>query len=92
MASVEVENCIYLLDDVAECAVFGIPHPEWVEAVHAVVVLKDKASCSEENIIDHCKANMAAFKCPRSVEMRNQPLPISGTGKIMKNELRKVYS
>ncbi len=91
VASVEVENCIYQLEEVAECAVFGIPHPEWVEAVHAVVVLKADSLCSAENIIAHCKANLPAFKCPRSVEISDQPLPISGTGKIMKNELRKAF-
>lgn len=91
VASVEVENCIYQLDEVVECAVFGIPHPEWVEAVHAVVVLRPGAEIKPDGIIEYCKKNMPAFKCPRSVEIREEALPISGTGKIMKNELRKTY-
>ncbi len=91
VASVEVENCIYQLDEVAECAVFGIPHPDWVEAVHAVVVLKPGSSCTAEDIIQHCKNNIAIYKSPRSVEIREEPLPVSGTGKIMKNELRKSF-
>lgn len=91
VASVEVENYIYQLDEVAECAVFGIPHPEWIEAVHAVVVLKRGSNISAEEIIAHCKVEMPAYKCPRTVDIRDQPLPVSGTGKIMKNELRKSY-
>lgn len=43
------------------------------------------------NSIAHCRTRLAAFQCPRSVEIRNQPLPVSGTGKIMKNELRKSF-
>ena len=91
VASVEVENCIYQLGEVAECAVFGIPHPDWIEAVHAVVVLKENSACTESQIIAHCKNHLGVYKSPRSVEIREQALPVSGTGKIMKNELRKNY-
>jgi len=91
VASVEVENCIYQLDAVSECAVFGIPHEDWIETVHAEVVTKPGFTITEAEVIAHCKGQMTTFKCPRSVVIRDQPLPISGTGKIMKNELRKPY-
>ena len=91
VSSVEVENCIYQLDAVSECAVFGIPHEDWIETVHAEVVTKPNSTITEAQVIAHCKSQMTTFKCPRSVIVRDEPLPISGTGKIMKNELRKPY-
>ncbi|MGE3296984.1 MAG: long-chain fatty acid--CoA ligase [Porticoccaceae bacterium] len=91
VASVVVEDCIHELEAVSECAVFGVPHPDWVEAVHAVVVPRVGAPLTGEEVIAHCRARLAAYQCPRSVEIRVQPLPVSGTGKIMKNELRKPY-
>ena len=91
VSSVEVENCIYQLEAVSECAVFGIPHADWIESVHAEIVTKPDCSITESEVIAHCKSQMTSFKCPRSVVIRKQPLPISGAGKIMKNELRKPY-
>ena len=55
------------------------------------VVTKPGCNITEAEVIAHCKSQMTTFKCPRSVVVRGQPLPISGTGKIMKNELRKPY-
>jgi len=91
ISSVEVENCIYQLEAVSECAVFGIPHTDWIESVHAEVVIKPDYHITETEIINHCKSLMTSFKCPRSVVIREQALPVSGAGKIMKNELRKPY-
>lgn len=91
VASVAVEDCIHELDTVAECAVFGIPHPDWVEAVHAVVVPKPGRALTADAVLAHCRARLAGYQCPRSVEIRSQPLPLSGTGKIMKAELRNPH-
>lgn len=91
ISSVEVENCIYQLEAINECAVFGIPHKDWIESVHAEVVTKPGYSITEAEVIAHCKSQMSTFKCPRSVVIRQQALPVSGAGKIMKNELRKPY-
>lgn len=91
VSSVEVENSIYQIEGVSECAVFGIPHEDWIESVHAEVVVKPGYDLSASEVIAHCKSQMTSFKCPRSVLIRDQPLPISGTGKIMKTELRKPY-
>ena len=59
--------------------------------MHCELVTKPGCSITESEVIAHCKSQMTSFKCPRSVLVRDQPLPISGTGKIMKNELRKPY-
>ena len=89
--SVEVENCVAQHPAVAQCAVIGIPSPQWGEAVHAVVILKPGAEASADDIIAFCKERIAHYKCPRSVDIRDQPLPMSGAGKILKRELRRPY-
>ncbi|MCY1382567.1 hypothetical protein D9M69_706010 [compost metagenome] len=58
--------------------------------MHAVIVLKPEVSASEEEIVAHCRARIAGYKCPRSVEFRTA-MPLSGVGKILKNELRKPF-
>ncbi len=89
--SSEPEQAIYQHPAVAECAVIGIPHDSWGEQVHAVVVLKAGHSLSEQELIDHCKTLIAGFKCPRSVTFRDEPLPLSGAGKILKKDLRAPF-
>lgn len=89
--SSETEQAVYQHPAVAECAVIGIPHESWGEQVHAVVVLKAGQSLTEQELIDHCKTLIAGFKCPRSVTFRDEPLPLSGAGKIMKKDLRAPY-
>jgi long-chain acyl-CoA synthetase len=59
--------------------------------VHAIVHLKDGAEADADAIIGHCHNLIAGFKCPRSVDFREQPLPLSGAGKILKTELRKPF-
>jgi long-chain acyl-CoA synthetase len=73
------------------CAVVGIPSAEWGEAVHAIVVPKEGQAVAEEAIIAHCKELIAGYKCPRSVEIHQEALPISGAGKILKSELRRPF-
>ncbi len=89
--SVEVEGAIYQHPAVQECAVIGIPSEQWGEAVLAIVVPKAGASVSGEEIIAHCRTLIAGYKLPRSVELRLEPLPVSGAGKILKTDLRKPY-
>ena len=89
--SAEVESVIYLHPQVSMCAVIGIPSDKWGESVHAVVVPHQDHDVSEEEIITHCKQQIAGFKCPRSVEIRREPLPLSGAGKILKSKLRAVH-
>lgn len=89
--SAEVENTVHQHPAVAECAVIGVPDNTWGERVHAVVRLRDGAAADADAIMNHCRARIAGFKCPRSVEFHTAPLPLSGAGKILKTELRKPW-
>jgi fatty-acyl-CoA synthase len=90
VASREVEEMIYRLPAVSEVAVIGVPHPKWVEAVAAVIVVKAGQSLSEQEVIDHCNKNMAGFKAPKSVVFA-ESLPKNPSGKLLKRELRQRY-
>jgi long-chain acyl-CoA synthetase len=85
----EVENAIFQHENVRECAVIAVPDPRWGEAVHAIVVPKDGLALDPEMVIAHCRKMIAGYKCPRSVEIRLEPLPLTGSGKIMKSALRE---
>jgi long-chain acyl-CoA synthetase len=87
----EVENALASHPAVLELAVFGIPHEQWGEAVHAEVVLKPGSSASEQDLIDHCRRSIGGYKVPRSIVVRDEPLPKSGAGKILKREIRAPY-
>ncbi len=89
--SAEVENAIYQHPDVVECAVIGVPDDKWGERVHAIVRLRDGAKRNPTALIAHSHELIAGFKCPRSIEFRDDPMPLSGAGKILKTELRKPY-
>ena len=91
MYPLEVENAISTHPDVLQCAVIGIPDARWGEAVHAVVVLRVAATVSAEDIQTHCRSLIAAYKCPRSVEFRDNPLPLSSVSKVNKAELRAPF-
>jgi long-chain acyl-CoA synthetase len=90
--SSEVENVIGDHQEVEGCAVIGVPHPLWGEAVHAVVRLRPGAVVEESDLIDWCRARLGGYKCPKSVSFRSTPFPLSGVGKVMKTELRKDYA
>ena len=89
--SAEVEAVIYQHPAVAVCAVIGIPDNQWGEAVHAVIIPRDGQTITEAELLDHCRKLIAGYKCPRSVEIRYEPMPMSGAGKILKRELRAPY-
>ncbi len=89
--SIEVENAISTHPAVAQVAVIGIPHDVLGEQVHAIVVLHQGASATEEDIKQHARKTIAGYKVPKSVEFRNEPLPLSGALKPLKRELRKPY-
>jgi acyl-CoA synthetase (AMP-forming)/AMP-acid ligase II len=75
---------------VLEAAVIGVPDEQWGENVKALVVLKPGMQCTEEDLIDHCKANLASFKKPKSVEFVDT-LPRNPSGKVLKRVLREKY-
>ena len=87
----EVENAISLMPGVAEVAVIGIPDAKWGESVHAVIVPRTGANFTAEAVIEHCRTQIAGYKCPRSVEFRDTPLPLSGAAKVLKRELREPF-
>jgi fatty-acyl-CoA synthase len=87
VASREVEEAIYLMDGVAEVAVFGVPDARWVEAVAAAVVLRDGASASADDIKAHVRLRLAGYKTPKHVQIVDQ-LPKNPSGKILKRVLR----
>ena len=82
----EVEEVLYDHPAVAECAVVGVPHEELGEEVRALVVLKECAVSSEEEIVSFAKERLAAYKYPRSVGFESE-LPKTTTGKILKRQL-----
>jgi long-chain acyl-CoA synthetase len=89
--SAEVESAISLMPGVAEVAVIGIPDERWGETIHAAVVPRPGAELTPEAVIAHARTLIAPFKCPRSVEIRDTPLPLSGAGKVLKTVLREPF-
>lgn len=90
VSSIEVEDCISYLPEVAEVAVIGVPDEKWGETVKALVVRAGAAEVTERDIIDHCKKRLAGFKAPTSVEFR-ESIPRTATGKTQKFKLREPY-
>jgi len=88
--SPEVERVLAEHPAVMEVAIIGVPDEVWGESVKAVVALKPDASATEEELIEHCRAHLARFKCPRTVDVV-EALPRNPTGKILKRELRRPY-
>ena len=89
--SAEVESAISTHDAVAEVAVIGIPDDTWGEAVHAVIIPKEGMTPSTDEIVEHCRPLIANYKLPRSTELRADPLPLSGAGKVLKRDLRAPF-
>ena len=89
--SVEVENAISSHPAVEQVAVIGIPHEVWGEQVHAVVVRSAETSVTEHEIIEHARVSIAGYKVPKSVEFRDEPLPLSGAMKVLKRALRDPH-
>jgi len=87
----EIEEVLIRHPAVHEVTVIGIPDPDWVEAVKAVVVLAPGKKATEEELIAFCKDNIASYKKPKSVDFVKD-LPKNNYGKILKRELREKYS
>ncbi len=88
--SAEVENIVARHPEVLMCAVIGIPHAQWGEAVHAIVVRKPGAKVTEDELRAYCREYIAGYKCPKSLEFR-ETLPMTGAGKILKRDLREPF-
>jgi fatty-acyl-CoA synthase len=90
VSSIEVEDRLFSHPAVAEVAVIGVPDEKWGETIKALVVVVPGAEVSEQELIDHCRATLAHFKSPTSVEFRDE-LARTATGKLQKYKLRAPY-
>jgi len=90
ISSLELERELLAHSAVLETAVVPVPDEKWGEVPKALVVLKPGAQAGEMELIEHCRSRLAHYKCPHSVEFL-ESLPKTGTGKVLKRELRKKY-
>ena len=89
--STEVEEVLYLHPAVLEAAVFGVPDARWGEAVHAVVLPRTGCEVDPTALIAFCRERIAGYKVPKQIDLRRDPLPKSGPGKVLKRELRAPF-
>jgi fatty-acyl-CoA synthase len=90
ISSLDVEKILVAHPDVFEVAVIPVPDRKWGEVPRAVVVLKPGRTAGETDLIEFCRARMAHYKCPQSIEFC-ESLPRTATGKVLKRELRMKY-
>jgi fatty-acyl-CoA synthase len=90
ISSPEIEDALYKHPSVLECAVIGVPSDEWGETPRALIVLREGATATEQEIIDFSRERLAHFKCPTSVEFV-ESLPRTVTGKLQKFLIRQRY-
>jgi len=90
VSSIEVEDCLYSLPGIAECAVIGVPDDKWGETIKAIVVPAPGVEVDEAAVIAHCKQKMAGYKAPTSVDFVDA-IPRTATGKVQKFKLREPY-
>ncbi len=90
ISSLELEKAILAHPAVLEAGVIPVPDEKWGEVPKALVVLKPNAAATEVELIEFCRAHLSHYKCPRSFEFVAS-LPKTGTGKILKKDLRKKY-
>ncbi|KQT46367.1 acyl-CoA synthetase [Aureimonas sp. Leaf454] len=88
ISSIEVENALYAHPAVAAAAVVAKPDEKWGETPLAFVELKPGREASAEELLEHCRARLARFKCPK--EIRFSDIPKTSTGKIQKYVLRRM--
>lgn len=86
----EVELVLSELEEVAACAVVGVPDDEWGETVTAVLVLKGGAVLTSQRVSEHCRANLAGYKAPQRIIFASS-LPRNALGKVQKARLRTAY-
>jgi fatty-acyl-CoA synthase len=90
ISSLEVEKALIAHPDVYEAVVIPVPHEKWGEVPKALVVLKPGSQARGDDLLEFCRSRLSHFKCPRSIEFV-ESLPKSGTGKVLKRELRQKY-
>jgi fatty-acyl-CoA synthase len=91
VASREVEEALYEHESVAEVAVIGVPHPTWIEAVVAIVVPRDGAQITGDELRAHARERLAGFKVPKAFAFVDA-MPKNPSGKLLKRELRQQFA
>jgi long-chain acyl-CoA synthetase len=87
----EIDEVLYQHPAVAAAATIGVPDQLYGEEVAAFVVLKDGGKATEEDLISHCRSELADYKCPKSIHFVSD-IPKGPTGKLLKRELGQIYS
>jgi acyl-CoA synthetase (AMP-forming)/AMP-acid ligase II len=90
VASVDVAHVILAIDGVADCAVVGLPHERWTEAITAFIQVSPGASVAPEEVISFCKGRLAGYKVPKKVILV-EGFPRTASGKIQKVKLRQQF-
>jgi fatty-acyl-CoA synthase len=91
ISSIEVEKAIFAHPAVLECAVVSAPDEKWGEIPVAIIVVKPHQQLNEEQLMSFLKLRIAKFKMPRLVQFVEGPLPKTGTGKMLKRQLRENF-
>ncbi|MBV9762362.1 MAG: long-chain-fatty-acid--CoA ligase [Acidobacteriaceae bacterium] len=91
ISSIEVEKAIFAHPAVLECAVVSAPDSKWGEIPAALVVLKPGQELSSDGLVEFLQSRLAKFKIPAIIQFVEGPLPKTGTGKILKRELRETF-
>ncbi|MEY4371483.1 MAG: hypothetical protein RL219_252 [Actinomycetota bacterium] len=87
----EIELVLSALEGVAECAVIGVPDRKWGETPVALVRPLPGAHVTREEVLEHCRGQLADYKLPRYVVVLDEPLPRGMSGKVLKRDLREQY-
>ena len=87
----EVEAHLLRLDGIAEAAVFGTPHPKWIEQVTAVVVPRAGKQLDPSAILAELREGLAHYKCPKRLILADH-LPRNGLGKVVRAHLRNLHA
>ena len=95
----EVEDTLYKHPAISEAIVVGLPDPEWGERVHALVYIKPdqqqkykgKEDELKQDIIEFCRRDLTRYKCPKTIDFSDKPLPKTAIGKMLRKEVREKY-
>ncbi len=90
ISSLEVEKVLLAHPDVYEAVVIPVPHEKWGEVPKALVTLRPGSQAKEHDLLEFCRSRLSHYKCPRSLEFL-ESMPKTGSGKVLKRELREKY-